>query len=229
MITLYQLPTWPDHPNPSPFCLKVATYLRMAKLPYEAKTGDVRKAPKGKLPYIDEDGKVLADSGHILDHLEPRARVDEGLTGAERTRAHLIRRTFEESLYFPMLYSRFCEDANFAEVKKLFEPLVPALLRGIVSRAVRKGVARQLKGQGIGRHSRDEVYAFGKADLDAIADALGDGPYFLGARARSIDAVAYGFLVNVLYARCPSPLGEHARGQPSLVAFVERMRAAYWA
>lgn len=39
MIKLYQFsPAW-GLPNPSPFCMKVETYLRMTGLPYEAING----------------------------------------------------------------------------------------------------------------------------------------------------------------------------------------------
>jgi len=41
MIKLYQFhPAW-GLPNPSPFCMKVETYLRMAGLPYEGVNGAV--------------------------------------------------------------------------------------------------------------------------------------------------------------------------------------------
>ena len=65
-------PVW-GLPNASPFCMKLETYLRMAALPYHvAKNADVRKAPKKKLPFIDDGGKVIADSGFI------RIRLHEG-------------------------------------------------------------------------------------------------------------------------------------------------------
>ncbi len=37
-----------------------------------------------------------------------------------------------------------------------------------------------LRAQGTGRHSREEIYAQGKADLDAVATLLGDQPFMLG-------------------------------------------------
>src|SRR5258708_2484691 len=98
MITLHQFESNWGLPNFSPFCMKVETYLRMAELPFEIKIGDVRKAPKGKLPFIEDDGKVVADSEHILDHLKQKYgdKLDEKLDNVERALAHVIRRTFEE-------------------------------------------------------------------------------------------------------------------------------------
>jgi glutathione S-transferase len=71
MLKLYQFsPRW-NIPNTSPFCLKLETYLRMAQIPYTNKyVNDPRKSPKGKLPYILDDGKKIADSNLIIDYLQ---------------------------------------------------------------------------------------------------------------------------------------------------------------
>ena len=48
-------------PSASPFCLKLETYLRMTKLPYESVVNpDLRLAPYRKLPYIKDNGKKVA-------------------------------------------------------------------------------------------------------------------------------------------------------------------------
>lgn len=39
---------------------------------------------------------------------------------------------------------------------------------------------KQLSAQGIGRHTPDEIYAMGAADLEALSIALGDELFFLG-------------------------------------------------
>lgn len=53
MITLHQPPPPPgwNVPNMSPFCVKLETYLRMAKLPYQTAPGNPLQAPLGKIPY----------------------------------------------------------------------------------------------------------------------------------------------------------------------------------
>ena len=73
MITLHQFPPALGLPNASPFCLKLELYLRMAGLPYRNRyTLELHKAPKGKLPWIDDDGVTLADSGLIIEYLKGR-------------------------------------------------------------------------------------------------------------------------------------------------------------
>jgi len=63
-------------PDPSPFVTKLETYLRMTGQPYEAVTGNVPKAPRGHLPLIEIDGKIVTDSTAIIDQLEA-ARSDK--------------------------------------------------------------------------------------------------------------------------------------------------------
>ena len=60
-INLHQSPAAFGISNPSPFCMKVETYLRMIGEPFEIKSADPRKAPKGKLPFIKDGGIVVSD------------------------------------------------------------------------------------------------------------------------------------------------------------------------
>lgn len=83
MIKLHQFPPLWGLPNASPFCMKVETWLRMAALPYEtAVVFNPAKAPKGKLPFITDNGKVVADSGLIIDYLKETYgdKLDGGLS-----------------------------------------------------------------------------------------------------------------------------------------------------
>lgn len=103
MITLYQFPPAYGLPNASPFCMKVETYLRMAGLPYRSEYGfHIPKAPKGKLPYIEDDGRVIADSGLILDYLKATHGnpLDGHLSPAERATALAFVRLLDEHFFW---------------------------------------------------------------------------------------------------------------------------------
>ena len=65
MITLYSFGPGFGLPDPSPFVTKVEALLKMAKLPYRMDTTGFTKAPKGKLPYIEDDGVTVSDSTFI--------------------------------------------------------------------------------------------------------------------------------------------------------------------
>jgi glutathione S-transferase len=98
-IKLFQFPRVFGVPNVSPFCCKLETWLRIAGLPYEVvDTPDPRKGPKGKVPFIEDDGVRIGDSSLIIDHLvktrgvDPDARLD----AVQRATALLAQRTLEE-------------------------------------------------------------------------------------------------------------------------------------
>lgn len=55
-------------PNLSPYGLKLETYLKMTKIPYELDTKDGR-GPKGKIPWISLNGKHVADSQLCIEFL----------------------------------------------------------------------------------------------------------------------------------------------------------------
>src|SRR5262245_8034800 len=108
------VPAW-GLPDLSPFCIKVETYLRMAGVPFQSRVADARSAPKGKLPYLDDGGTLIADSRDIIAHLEaklPRP-LDTGLGASERALATAFRALFESELYFCALYRRWQLDTGW--------------------------------------------------------------------------------------------------------------------
>jgi glutathione S-transferase len=227
VITLHTMPGTDKIESMSPFCMKVEIYLKLQRVPYQVYLGDPRKAPKGKLPMIETEGHRIADSSAIFEYLEEKAEnpLDRGLDAAGRARAHVLKRLFEESLYFVLLWSRWTDDPGWEEMKPHIEKVIPAALRWLVPGIVRKKVSAAIVAQGVGRHARDEIYAIGKADLEAVATLLGDGPYLLGAELRTIDVIAYAFLANILRWPVPCPLIDNARALPALGAYVERIQA----
>lgn len=210
----------------SPFCMKAEVYMKLMKLEYERKIGgDPRKAPKQKLPMIDDAGTVVCDSTAIIDHLEKKAKkpLDEGLSDEEWARSRVIQRTFEEGLYFVTLWMRWAEPEGWNVTRSFFD-VMPGAVRWAIVPMIRKKVIASAYTQGTGRHSRDEIYEMGKRDLRAFATLLGDSKYVLGDRVRTVDCTAYGFLANLLVPPIETPLKEYAKTLPKLTAYVERMK-----
>jgi glutathione S-transferase len=227
-LVVHHLPGAWGLPSVSPFCLKLDVYLRLAGVPHRSVVDATPfGAPKGKLPYIEHDGKKIGDSGFIIDYLverrignDPNAR----LTPAERGIALALRRLIEENLYWVMVYDRWVVEENWHRMRPVIFAGVPAPLRPIVAPIARRGVKRQLKGHGIGLHSRDEIHAIGGRDVGALADFLGDKPFLMGDTPTEIDAVAYAQLANIMHVPIESPVQNGALTRPNLVAYVERMR-----
>lgn len=172
MIRLYQFAPALGLPNPSPFCMKLETYLRLAGLPYESVYIDnPRRGPKGKLPFIEHLGRRIADSGFIIEYLKSQFGdpLDQELTGEQRALGHALRRMIEEGLYWVAVYARWADESGWRHTREAFFSGMPFPLGRFVPSLVRRGMTRALFMQGTGRHPPGEVYALGAADLAALA------------------------------------------------------------
>jgi glutathione S-transferase len=231
MIKLYQFnPMW-NLPNLSPYCLKLETYLRMAKVPFEiVPNADIRKAPKGKMPFIEHEGKQMGDSNLIIEYLKEKFGdpLDQHLSPAEKGVALAFARLMEENFYWVALYARWGIEGNFKKVSQAFFSFLPFPLRWIVPKVVRKNMLKQLYGHGMGRHSSTEIFEIGKKDLSAVSDFLGNKPFFLGNQPTTVDATLYGFLANILWVPIESVLKEHAKRLKNLEAYCQRMKEKFY-
>lgn len=231
MITLHQFPPALGLPNASPFCLKLELYLRMAGLPYRnAYTLELHKAPKGKLPWIDDDGTAVADSGLIIDYLKRKYGdpLDAGLNPEPRALALAITRLIEEHLYWAVLYDRWITPQGWAMTRPAFFGTLPRPLRAIVPLVARRGIRAELQGHGMGRHAPEQIHALGVADVDALAVLLGGQEFFLGAQVSSVDAIATAFLANILMVPLETPIKSAAVGHGNLAAYCRRMAGQYF-
>lgn len=231
-IIVHELPGAWGLPSVSPFCLKLQTWLRVAGVSYTTVVDATPfRAPKGKLPYIEHDGRRIADSGFIIEYLSERFGPvpDARLTPSERAIGLAMRRLVEENLYWVMVYDRWVVEENWRVFRDVVLGGVPAPLRPLIGPIARRGVKAQLKGHGIGIHSADEVHAIGRRDVGALADFLAEKPFFFGESATELDAVAYGLLANVMEVPLASPVKDYARSRANLVEFVARMRSRYYA
>lgn len=227
MLNLHQFPpAWGI--NPSPFCLKLEIFFRLARVEYRAVETLPFLAPKGKLPFITDDGARIADSAAIIDHMKAAHGIDldAGLSDAQRALAHLLRRTIEESLYFVLLYARWIDEAGWAVARPAFFGAMPPGVRHTVPHLIRRGIAKALRAQGYGRHASADIYALGIADLDAIAGAITEGGFAVSDRPTAVDATLYAFLSSILDPPIDNPLKRHAASLAPLAAYRERMAAA---
>jgi len=226
MIELHQFPPMLGLMNASPFCMKVEVFLRLARLEYRVVSAAPLGQPKGKLPVVRDADLVIPDSEAIVAHLQRAhgARIPPALAAPETPRQLLLRRVIEEHLYFVGLFFRWADDAGWVHTRGFFAVL-PAPLRGLVGTHFRRRRIRDLAGQGLGRHHREEIVAKGAADLDALADELGTSPFFGGMEPAAIDASAYALLANLVYVPIENPLKAHVQSLPTLMSYCERMKA----
>lgn len=217
-------------PDASPFCIKALILLKMSGLEYEPVKMSFRKAPKGKAPYLDDGGTIIADSHFIMRHLERvhGADFNGGYTAEDLAKGWAVARMLEEHFYFLSMNVRWLEDDNFWKGPYQFFADAPALLRPLIARIVRGKVRKAQHLQGLGRHSAGERLELAIGDLDAIETLLGRNTYILGDAVSAADATVAAFLWT---AECPhfrSPIGDHIRSRPVLTAYIARMRERYF-
>lgn len=226
MIKLYQYPlSWGM--NVSPFTLKLETWLKLSNLDYQiVAVRNPGKAPKGKLPFIeDDDGTRIADSSLIIDHLKRTRQIDPDheLTERQRAEAISLQRLFEHHFYFVMVHSRWIDPVGWEATRPVFFSFLPPGVRDIAAALIRRQVKRTLHEEGLGRHSQEDLYAMGRADLRAIAVLLGNRPYFFGDGPTTIDAVAYGFLANLFFVPVETELKRIGLEYDNLRLYCERL------
>lgn len=230
MITLQSFGPAFGLPDPSPFVTKAEVLLKMAGLPYRVDTGGFKKAPKGKLPYIDDDSETIADSTFIRWHLEKKYQIDfdRGLTAEQRAIAWAFEKMLEEHLYWALVHARWIDDANFAKGPRSFFRAAPAPIRPLVIAMVRRQLRRTLHGQGLGRHSPEEIVALGTRSIEATADFLDIKPFMMGADPTGLDATAFAFVAGVLCPLFETPLRTAGERHDNLKRYVGRMTARFY-
>ena len=224
-ITLTQFKSGFGVPNPSPFCMKAEVLLKMSCVNYKSNIlDDPSKGPKGKLPFITDDGKIIADSELIKKHIETEYNVDfdEGLSLEQKSISHAFARMAEERLYWVLVYSRWIDENNWPIINDFWFGGMPPILRNIIPVIAKKGVKSSLKGHGLGRHSKSEIYAFGAKDIASIAGLLGDHDYIFGDSPSALDATLYPMLANAALEELPSPLIDNIKSHSNLMPYIER-------
>lgn len=226
MITLFGFGPAFGLPDPSPFVMKTEIQLKMAGLPYKWQRSSPQAAPKGKIPFIDDDGVLIGDSTFIREHIERTYRVDldAGLCSVERSLAWAMERMLEDQVYFALLHSRWIDDENWAKGPIHFFDGAP---EGIAEQP-RERVRTMLHGQGLGRHSVSEIADLAGRSLESLSIFLGDKPYLMGEKPCGADATMAGMLAGVMTPFFESRLRDTALRHKNLVAYVARMLERYY-
>lgn len=233
MITLYQFPPMWGVPNLSPFCMKLETYLRIQNIPYHTKLVlNPAKGPKHKIPFVKlADGTLMGDSGLIIDYLEKQAgdkALDAHLSTEQKASALALRRLLEEHLYWIVVWSRFIEDTGWRNWSKNFQKSLPPIVKSIVPMLIRRAVKKGLYAVGIGRHTPEQILQLGFADIDAMADLLGNKTFLFNEQASTVDAALYAAIGSLAFTPWPSPLKDHILQKKNLIVFYNRITQQYF-
>uniref|UniRef100_F1L4L5 Failed axon connections n=1 Tax=Ascaris suum TaxID=6253 RepID=F1L4L5_ASCSU len=235
-VYLIQFPRAGCIPSLSPFALKLETWLRMAGIQYSNISNEFKKySTKRQIPFIEVNGRQIADSNFCIDHLTESFHVDmdSQLSPSEKAQARAFHVLLEESIRWVVVYNRgrnnkfFATPQGFAGhmtgVKKLY-------FKTVAIEQFKKKIVKACYLQGIGRHSLEEVEKIAMKDLLALSVFLADKSFFFGSKPTSLDATAFGHLTQVYYTPLNSDNLKKYMDEktPNLVAHINRMKSLYW-
>ena len=213
---------------PSPFCMKVRSILNYKGVPYErvAVLGPslmelMRRSRVRKVPALDIDGRMVVDSTDIAHELERLFPEPSIIPADERQQGlcHALEDWSDEALYFLGLYFQWIEPRGKPLIRMAFgrTPL------GIAARMFyQHRIVKQLRGQGTGRKSPQQVAADLRREFTSLATMLNGRPFLLGENPYLCD-----FAVNaqLVYMTRPPASAEVLQEFTALGAYMERMKA----
>uniref|UniRef100_T1IR42 Failed axon connections n=1 Tax=Strigamia maritima TaxID=126957 RepID=T1IR42_STRMM len=239
VVYLYQFTRNPVvGPSVSPFCVKVETWLRAVGLRYENVDHRMKfKSKKGQLPFVELNGDEIADSDLIIKQLGQHFNkdLDEGLTTAQRSVSHAYISMLDHHTGWVYRWWRYNNPSKFLKATKLnvqhmMNSKIPSAILNFAFKLKFKGKKKAALSQGIGVHTEKEIYDFGKKDLLALNDLLGEKEFFFGDEPTLLDCVAFAHLVQFLLLddmEFPPKTFLETECQ-QLVALVARMKDRYW-
>jgi glutathione S-transferase len=228
MIHLHQLPNLEGkNYSCSPFCVKLELYLKAMNIAYDNSFSlELNKSPTGKMPFIETQGKKIADSNIIIKYLEQEndQSLDSHLSCHQSAISLAFMRLCEDSLYWIAVYSRWVDIDNKSWKKEFMASAkLPKMMSGIVYNAAKRNITRQLKASGILVLSQREIYAKAEQDLKALADFLDGRKHFFNDNISLLDITVYSFIVQLLDNSCSKKIQSILEGL-NFSDFIDNMR-----
>ncbi|XP_062591143.1 failed axon connections homolog isoform X2 [Saccostrea cucullata] len=222
VVLLHHCGKGPYVPSLSPFIIKLETFLKMAGIPYQI-VRDYKLGPKGKVPWMEYNGKAMGDSQLCMEYLteELNVDIDDHLSTTERAIGTSFQRMVDEHTYWLMVHWRWAFDN-----KKCLKQANWGLLALSVAKYIQK---RATYTQGVGRHTKPELMNILRKDFRALSNFLGTKKYFFGDKVSSVDCSIFAQLSQFLWHLPESEPNIMLKDEFSnLCDYCERMKSALW-
>lgn len=228
MLTLLTFPAAFGQFSASPFCVKAALMLQSSGQNWQRSDMlDPRKMPHQKLPVLRAPKRLIPDSDLIRDWLEEQgAEFDTGLTDVQKAQSRALVRMAEEHLYFHIVQDRWANDQTWPILRDSFFTTIPALIRGPVSKSIRKSVIKGLSFQGVSRYSTAERQNRLERDLEAISAYLWQSPFLMGDAPTAADMSVSPMLAAMRATPADTPLTQRIKQDKLLNSYIDRMDQA---
>jgi len=208
----------------------------MVGLKYENVDHKMRyKSKKGQLPFVELNGNEIADSDIIIRDLSAKFEkdLDEGLTPEQKNVSHAFESMLNNHTSWVVRWWRYNNPDEFIQaaeldIKRTLNSRLPKGLLNLLFKWGFKSNVKQAIGHGIGHHTDNEIYDFGKSDLKALSDVLMAKDYFFGKEPHLLDVVAFAHLSQFVYVPFAGMKEWMAEETPNLVDHVDRMKRRYW-
>lgn len=240
VVYLYQFSRTKNIPSPSPFCLKVETWLRMAGIKYENVDHRMKfRSNKGQLPFVELNGQEIADSAVIIKELSSHfsADVDAPLTSDQRSVAHATITMLENHFHWIDVWWRTKNpDAMLQGYKIDLQHMVGSklpvgLLKVFYRFSFRRRGLKKVRATGIGVHTPEEIVQMGQDDLKVLQDMLGDKTFFFGDEPTLLDVVVFSNIAQLVVVdkQVAHPLRDWLlENCQNLVQHFERIKEKYY-
>ena len=231
-LFVFQLPKEEKIINSSPFCIKMITFFKVAKIDHTVVHDNQRllKSDKKKLPCIEEDGKIYSDSRLIIQRYKQKGTdLDKKLNSNDAALSVAFQRMVEEHTYWYIVCSRWIR--NWDYVSKTYFYMIPWILSPI-KLFIGWNMKKQLYSVGTTRLSYDEQYLLVKQDLIALETLLQDSKtvfYFSSATPTNLDIVVFSFV----FALVCTPFNDRAATYakhfcPKVMKLISEMLSTYF-
>ena len=228
MITLVAFPAMFGTRSSSPFSIKAEYLLNMAGVPWTRRDeGDPRKWPKGKLPAIVIDARVVGGSDGIQKYLEDQGHdLHKGLSEIDKASAHTFIRMAEEHMYFHLVLDRWGNNDVWPTIRDAYFATIPKLPRLLVTRGLRSKLMAGMLAQGLGRLTPAERMERLEYDLIAIKAALTQSNYLFGETPCAADASVAAVLATMRATPVETILSRRITSDQVLSSYIDRVDAA---
>lgn len=232
MIKLYSFGPAFGLVDPSPFVTKANLFMTMNNIEFKAinDTQALQKAPKKKLPFIDDDGIIVADSMFIFDYLSKKhsINIDAWLNEEQQANAYLIGKSLEESLYWCLVHTRWINDDTWPIIKERFFGDMPFPLNKIIPAVARKSTRKQINGHGMGAHSNDEIHDIAERSFKSVSTLLGDKAFMFGNQISSLDIIVFAQIGAFTLSSLDNRSTRMAKQYENLVTLTQKIQNTYY-
>jgi len=231
MIELHQFRPVLGIPNASPFCMKAEAYLLYRDIPYKFVPSSPRKSPSKLVPFIKDGGKSITDTEDIMDYFEKNQAnpLDADISHRDLATAKMIRIWVEQNLFWQITYMRWADPVGWENFSPVLKSNIPRAMRGPAVYLIRRHLLKQMRSRGLRSDDVKGAYAKGGAQLDTLADFLGDSGFAFGENPSRLDLTLYAFIANIMDQDQPNDLRDYARRIHNLRSYCDRMQTLTFA